>query len=97
MRKMKQYSQERKQALVSAWQLSGLTQTAFAKQNDVHAGTFSHWVRKAREAAFVEVELAPAASPSACFEITLESGDRIVVPAHFDTQSLQTLVQVLRC
>jgi transposase-like protein len=94
---MKQYSQEQKQALVSAWQLSGLTQTAFAEQNDVHAGTFNHWVRKARDATFVEVALTEAASPSLCFEITLEGGDRIVVPAHFDAQSLQALVQALRC
>ena len=50
-------------ALLLAFQRSGLSAAAFAREHGLGGSTFYHWLRQARTAsppAFVEVELPPA-------------------------------------
>ena len=96
---------------VAAWQKSGKTAPEYASRLGVHPQTLYGWKYKlAREetaedgpraaavpVTFVEVLpssalLPPQAEP---FELHLVDGHRVIVPAHFDPESLRRLLAVM--
>jgi len=92
-----QYSDKHRQQLVSAWQQSGLSQAAFASKHGIRPTTFNRWTH-VFASSFVEVTVTSEASaPSADFEVTLNNGDHILVPARFDPHALQALIAAVRC
>ena len=93
---------------VAAWQKSGQSAREYATQLGVHPQTLYSWKHKlAREessekeshapVAFVEVLTDSALSPpqTGAFELHLEGGHCITVPAHFDPVSLRRLLDVM--
>jgi transcriptional regulator with XRE-family HTH domain len=98
---------------LSAYQASGLSQSAFARANGLSQPTMSYWLRKSRERKDEKVEdarrlvpvkvsavppgLSGATGPG--FELDLPGGLRLWIPADFDDGALQRLLSILavRC
>jgi transposase len=92
---------------VRRWGESGLTAAEFARYEGVREATLRHWRwqlgagrrRQSREsrARFVEIVPARAAGISEeGFEVMLESGTRVRVPAVFDGDALAKLLSALQ-
>jgi len=97
MAKKTQYSDKHRQQLVSAWQRSGLSQAEFAAKHGVRPTTFNRWTH-VFATSFVEVSVTnEMLAPSADFEVTLNSGDHILVPSIFDPAALRAVIQAVRC
>ena len=97
MSKKTQYSDKHRQQLVSAWQRSGLSQAQFAAKHGVSPTTFNRWTHLFASS-FVEVSVTNGISvPPADFEVTLNTGDHILVPSAFDPAALRAVIQAVRC
>ena len=91
-----------------AWQKSGKSAREYAERIGVHPQTLYRWKCKlSREEAvedepavpvtFVEVLPSSALSPPQAepFDLRLDGGHRVSVPAHFDPESLRRLLDVM--
>ena len=93
--------------LLQDWARSGLSQTAFARQRGVPAGTLAWWSHQLRRQGgptprrpagpFVEVVASalPSAPTPSVFEVVLRGEVTVRVPAGFDVAALRQLLGVL--
>lgn len=90
-------AEERWAERVAAWEASGLSVAAYARQAGVNEVTLRSWRRRLRARAEGDVsfvEVAPTAPPSTL--LVLEArGWRVEVPGDFDEQALVRLLGVL--
>ena len=94
------------QGIVREWERSGQTQREFCRLRGINGGTFSWWKRQLaaqrsehvhpeRPAAKPQagfVELHPAGTGSAVYELVLSGGRLLRVPERFDPQVLSRLI-----
>lgn len=92
-------------ALVRQWRASGEPQARFARRHGVRPWTLWYWSQKVGRApsarkpspAFVPVAVVPDASPvTAAIEVTLGSGERLVIPAGVSREQIGAVLAALR-
>lgn len=91
-------AEERWAERVAAWQASGLSVAAYARQEGLNEVTLGTWKRrlKARVSENVSfVEVAPTAPPPGSSLVVEVRGCRVAVPSDFDEQALVRLLGVL--
>ena len=82
---MKRRTKAEREAIVAAYEASGLTQAAFAKQHRVKLGTLQGWVYKVRHApkaqtpAFVELQRPAAAATQTAGHVVVHVGEHLVM------------------
>lgn len=84
------------------WSAGGLSQRVFCEGRGIALSSFCYWRRRLREegessSLFVPVEIRPSVrlTSSSAYEVRLESGIRIRVPADFESDSLVRLIGLL--
>ena len=92
--------QHEKQAHVKAWQNSGLTKAAYARQHGINSKTFGRWCRHVQlnvkdNPALVPVMLQAEASPplSDVMILRLSSGHRLDLPMSISPRWIAELLQ----
>ena len=99
------------QDLIKRWEVSGLSQRAFAEQEGVAYSKLLYWRRRLQQRARVKkrseraapVQLspvriipdAPCATTAAAFELRTAAGLTVSVPAGFDERELSRLLEVV--
>lgn len=93
-------------ALVRQWRASGEPQARFARRHGVQPWTLWYWSqkigrarppRKASPTAFVPVAVVPDAPPvTLAIEVTLGSGERLVIPTGVSREQIAAVVAALR-
>lgn len=88
--------------VIENWGASGLSIAAFCRDRGVSPPSFYQWKRKLEAIApmppngkFVSIDLS-SGQPRNPFELILDNGRRIVVPAPFCETSLRHLIRVLQ-
>ena len=81
--------------LARAWQESGLTQTDFARANNMKLGNLRYWIRKLRSSAdgmadFVQLN----GFTSGGISIRYPSGVEITLPAHTPAALIRSLINI---
>ncbi len=86
-----------REALVKAYETSGLTQRAFAEREGVKYCTFTAWLGRHRQGkrkgAFAQLDLGPASRLAAGIEVVMPDG--VLVRGH-DGEQIAALVAKLR-
>jgi transposase-like protein len=111
-KKQRRHSDAERRSILAAFAASGQSQARFAERQGISTTTLQNWLRVARasrgggslpELVPVRVrdardELALGSEPK-CFEITLRSQRRLLVPSGFEAQEVRLLVEILeaRC
>ena len=88
---------------IEAWQVSGLEQTEYCRQNNLKYHLFSYWKKKLAHLAespvcLVQVPFAQTITPQASSHplgLVLANGYRIEVERDFDPVALKQLIHVL--
>ena len=91
-------------ALVRRWDASGETQVVFARQHGVSHGKFRYWLGRedrqpdvARPVAFTPVQVVDAPPlDSGAIDITLATGERLLVRAGVSGELVRAVVSALR-
>ncbi len=95
-------------ALIRRQAASGLSISAFCRQEDVSGGSFFNWRRKLSELAddteaptaadFVPIELPepPPAVAQPSIEVVLPDGCRVILPPHSDCHLLREVLDAVR-
>jgi hypothetical protein len=90
--------------LIGAWQQSGQTMTAFARDHDIHPERLARWHRLLRAEPQESVQFHPVrVRTSACcgdtcdnrIEVVLSAGHSVRVPHGFDAGELRRVLAVL--
>jgi hypothetical protein len=87
--------------LIARQAASGLSITAFCREEGVSLGSFFGWRKRLRnrpqpdgvDDRFIAIDL--PASVADAFEVVLTSGRRVVVPGRFDPEAFAIIVRIL--
>ena len=82
--------------LVAQWKVSGKTQTAFAREQQIGLHTFKYWLEKFRskddqQGSFIRLERNTLAD----IRVRYPNGVELLVPAHTSMATLGSLIKLL--
>jgi len=88
-------NREKMLSLVSEYETSGKTQTAFAEENKINVHTFKYWLYKSRQREDDNrgfIQLGPVAGHQIC--LRYPSGMELLVPAQTPFATLRQLINL---
>lgn len=98
-------SDETRRKHLKAWEVSGLSKAAYARENGINVNTFHSWFYTQREAqqtgtGFIEISTKKntrggAEGREEQIILVLENGYRLVVPNGYEPETLSSLVDLL--
>lgn len=97
-RKRRFRSTEEIREIIAAFDASGLSQAAFAREHGISPNSLSRWLQRsptcdvATEPALVPVRVVPGVRPEPAYEVRLTNDRVVCVPTGFDDDELRRVL-----